>query len=353
MMLLKPYLKFMLEHWAADLFITGDSVPQVRINGSLKAVGKEPLAPDVVSRAAGEIMGEREQALFERDWNVDFGLHVDGLGRFRVNVFRQRQQVAIVFRSLQPEVPRIEQLRLPSVLYDLAMARQGLVLITGPTGSGKSTTLAAMIGHRNEKASGHILTIEDPIEFAQSSKRSIVNQREVGIDARSYSSALRSALRESPDVVMIGEARDSETLESVIELAGTGQLSLTTLHANSAAQTLDRITNMFPADRRPGLLMDLSLYLRAIISQRLVISKKGERVPAVEVMLNTPHIAEQIRQGQFDRIQPALEEARSVGLRDMDTALLQLYRHGVIEKDEALANAHSRNNLESRINFAG
>ncbi len=351
-MILRPYMQFMAEKDASDLYVSGGAIPQARVAGKVVQVGSEVMPPARVAEAAGELMGDRERALFKEHWDVDFSVRADKLGRFRVNVFRQRGQVAMVLRHVPPEIKSIRELHLPEVLEELAMARQGLLLMAGPTGSGKSTTLSAMIGHRNEQATGHILTIEDPIEFFHTNKRAIVNQRELGVDAHSFDAALRSALRESPDVVMIGEARDRDTMSAALELAGTGHLSMATLHANNASQALDRVASMFPGDMQEQMHLDLADYLLAIISQRLVMTEDGSRVPAVEVMINTPFIADLITKGHFDRLKSAMEESKLRGMRDMDSALHDLVKQGIISKDEALANAESRSNLEAKINFA-
>lgn len=351
-MILKPYMQFMAEKDASDLYVSGGAVPQARVAGKVVQVGRDALAPAKVAEAAGELMGDRERGIFKQEWDVDFSVRIEKLGRFRVNVFRQRGQVALVLRHVPPEIQSIRALHLPEVLEELAMARQGLLLMAGPTGSGKSTTLASMIGHRNAQTTGHILTIEDPIEFFHANKRSIVNQRELGVDTHSFESALRGALRESPDVVMIGEARDRDTMDAALELAGTGHLSMATLHANNAAQALDRVASMFPGDMQEQMHLDLSDYLLAIVSQRLVVTTDGSRVPAVEVMINSPYVADLIAKGHFDRLKAAMEESKLRGMRDMDTALFELVNQGKISKEEALDNAESRSNLEAKINFS-
>ncbi|HET7921117.1 MAG TPA: PilT/PilU family type 4a pilus ATPase, partial [Gammaproteobacteria bacterium] len=272
-------------------------------------------------------------------------------GRFRVNVFMQRSQVAMVLRYIPSEVPKFDNLNLPPSLKELILHKRGLLLMVGSTGSGKSTTLAAMINHRNESHAGHILTIEDPVEFNHPNIQSIVNQREVGQDTLSYANALKSSLREAPDAILIGEIRDRETMEAAIELAGTGHLAISTLHANNAHQTMDRIINMFPEQLHKQLFMDLSINLRAIISQRLVVGKDGKRLAAVEVMINTPHIADLILKGKVDEIREAMEESPEPGMQSFDEALHVLFKDGKIELEEALKNADSRANLEAKINF--
>jgi len=350
--ILRPYLQLVVDKGASDLFLTGGTYPQVRLEGKPRPVGKTALSAEQVAEAVYEIMDEREREVFEQQWELDFSRSIEDMGRFRINVFRQRGEVAAVFRYVQPQAPSIQELGLPTVLQDLAISRQGLVLMGGPTGSGKSTTLAAMINHRNEHLPGHILTIEDPIEFFHMSQRAIVNQRELGVDTKSYNAALLSAMRESPDVVMMGEIRDSQTMEAALELAGTGHLTMGTMHANNAPQTFDRIANFFPNEAHKQIFMDLSMYLRAIVSQRLVVGTDERRTAAVEVMLNTPYIADLVDKGHFDKIKPAMEESHTRGMQDMDSVLFQLYLEGRVELEEALSNADSRANLEAKINFA-
>ncbi|NNL53843.1 MAG: PilT/PilU family type 4a pilus ATPase, partial [Woeseia sp.] len=274
-----------------------------------------------------------------------------GLGRFRVNVFHQRGNVAMVLRYITSEMPELDDLGMPEQLKDLVMQRRGLILMVGATGSGKSTTLAAMINHRNEKTSSHILTIEDPIEFLHPNKNSIVNQREVGLDTKSYAAALKSAMRAAPDVILVGEIRDRLAMQSAIDMSGTGHLVLATLHSNNAPETLDRIINMFPTDQHAQIFLDLSHYLRAIISQRLVRTREGKRVAAVEMMLNTPHIKDLIQRGEISEVKEALKSSSDKGVRNFDEALLQLYKAGTITLEEAMSHADSRSNLEAKVNF--
>lgn len=346
-----PYLKLMVEKKASDLYFTANSPIKIRIEGKVMSVGKNDISSDVVQEAAYAIMSPDQQQFFESNLEVDFALLEQGLGRFRVNVFRQRGNTAMVLRYIPSSVPTLEQLVMPPVLKDLIMHKRGMILMVGATGSGKSTTLAAMINHRNENSAGHILTIEDPIEFAHPNRQCIVNQREIGQDTHSYANALRSALREAPDVILVGEIRDRETMEAAVELAGTGHLAISTLHANNANQTLDRIINMFPEQLHKQLFMDLSLNLRGIISQRLVVGKDGRRIAAVEVMLNTPHIADLILKGRVDEVREAMQDSPEKGMQTFDDALYNLYRDGRIELEEALRNADSRANLEAKINF--
>jgi len=348
---ISPYLKLMVEKNASDLYFTVNAPVKIKIEGKQVPVGKTLLTGEMVKAAAYNIMSEKQRKSYEVKHECDFAIAEEGVGRFRVNVFVQRGQVAMVLRYIPSSIPKFETLKLPTILKDLILHRRGLLLMVGSTGSGKSTTLAAMVNHRNESQAGHILTIEDPIEFSHPNVQSIVNQREVGQDTLSYANALKSSLREAPDVILIGEIRDRETMEAAVELAGTGHLAISTLHANNAHQTMDRIVNMFPQELHKQLFMDLSLNLRAIISQRLVIGKDGKRVAAVEVMLNTPHIADLILKGQIDAIREAMEESPEGGMQSFDEALHRLYKEGRIELEEALKNADSRANLEAKINF--
>jgi twitching motility protein PilU len=305
----------------------------------------------MVKQAAYGLMNAEQIEYFEEELEIDFAISEPGLGRFRVNVFHQRGYPAIVLRYITADMPRLDQLGMPDILKELVMLKRGLILMVGAAGAGKSTTLAAMINHRNESAADHVLTIEDPIEFLHTNKKSIVNQREVGLDTKSYHRALRSAMRAAPDVILIGEIRDRETTEAAIGLAGTGHLCIATLHANNAAETLDRLINMFPRDQHDQIFLDLSQYLRAIMSQRLVRGKDNRRVAAVEVLLNTPHIQELIKKGDVTSIKEALRTTTERGMQNFDTALYALVKQGKIEMEEALVNADSRANLETRINF--
>ena len=288
---------------------------------------------------------------FSRELEIDFAISKPGVGRFRVNVFHQRSNIAMVMRYISTDLPNLEELGMPSILKELVMFRRGLILMVGATGCGKSTTLAGMINLRNEKTSSHIITIEDPIEFLHQNKKSIINQREIGADTKSYSRALKSAMREAPDVILIGEIRDRETMQAAIDLAGTGHLAIATLHSNNAPETLDRIINIFPEEQHPQVYMDLSQYLRAIISQRLVRGVSGDRTAAVEVMLNTPRIAELIQQGDIAKVKESFYESSEQGMQTFDQSLLKLYHDGRVSMDEALANADSRANLEAQIHF--
>lgn len=348
----KPLFKLMVDKKASDLFFTTYSPVMIKIDGKIMPVNQMELTPKMVRQAALELMNETQLEQFTRDLEIDFALSEPGLGRFRVNVFHQRGNVAMVLRFITPELPNLSELGIPEVIKDLIMLRRGLILMVGASGSGKSTTLAAMIDYRNEHSASHIVTIEDPIEFLHTNRKSIVNQREVGLDTLSYARALRSAMREAPDVILIGEIRDRETMQAAIDLAGTGHLAIATLHANNSPEALDRIINMYSNDQHRQVFMDLSQYVRSIISQRLVRSKEGRRVAAVEVMLNTPHLSEIIRKGDISGVKEAFKDTREPGMQTFDDALFELYRRGTISMEEALSNADSRSNLEAKINFS-
>jgi len=347
---ISPYLKLMIEKEASDLFISTESAVLVKIDGQIHPVGKTILDADATLATAHGIMNERQKDIFESELEVDFAIESHG-ARFRVNVFTQRGATALVLRYIKAQIPTIDELNLPNILRELVLNKRGMILVVGATGSGKSTSLAAMLNHRNETKGGHILTIEDPIEFVHPNKKSLFNQREVGVDTLSYANALKSSLREAPDVILVGEVREQHTMEALIELAGTGHLAISTLHANNAHQTLDRIINMFSEEQQKLLLMDLSVNLRAIISQRLVRTKDGKRAAAVEIMINTPHIAELIREAKINEISEAMDGSSVEGMQTYDEALLELYKSGQIDLEEALANADSRTNLEAKINF--
>jgi twitching motility protein PilU len=347
----KPLFKLMVEKRASDLFFTSNAPIKIKIEGQIHAINKQVLTPEAVRAAAFSLMTPEQIEYFKRELEIDFAISEPGLGRFRCAVFYQRGYPAMVMRYITADMPRIEQLGLPDTLIDLAKLKRGLILMVGATGSGKSTTLAAMINYRNEHFSDHIITIEDPIEFLHTNKRSIINQREVGLDTKTYLRALKSAMRAAPDVILIGEIRDRETMEAAISLAGTGHLVLATLHANNCAETLDRIINMFPHEQHAQILLDLSQYLRAIIAQRLVPGADGRRAAAVEIMLNTPHISDLIRKGDVSTIKEAIQASGEKGIQSFDQSLLDLFKAGRITLDDALANADSRTNLEARINF--
>jgi twitching motility protein PilU len=347
----KPLFKLMVEKRASDLFFTSYAPVKIKIEGNIYPVNKQMLTPEVVRQAAYGLMTQEQIEAFNEELEVDFAVSEPGLGRFRINVFYQRGNPAMVLRYITADMPRIDDLGLPEILKDIVMQKRGLVLMVGATGSGKSTTLASMINYRNENASDHIITIEDPIEFLHTNKKSIINQREVGLDTKSYARALRSAMRAAPDMLLIGEIRDRETMDSAIMLAGTGHLVLATLHANNAAETLDRIINMFPMDQHTQIFLDLSQYLRAIIAQRLVPGKNKRRVAAIELLVNTPHVQELIKKGDVIGAKEALRTSSEKGMQHFDTALYQLYKQGRITMEDAFNYADSRTNLEAKINF--
>ncbi|MBW4050301.1 MAG: PilT/PilU family type 4a pilus ATPase, partial [Proteobacteria bacterium] len=324
----KPLFKLMVEKKASDLFFTCNAPIKIKIEGQIYPVNKHVLSPEVVRQTALALMSPEQRERFAGEMEIDFAISEPGLGRFRVNVFLQRGNPAMVLRYITADMPRLDSLGLPDVIGDLALLKRGLILVVGATGSGKSTTLAAMINLRNETSSDHIITIEDPIEFLHANKRSIVNQREVGLDTKSYSRALRGAMRAAPDIILIGEVRDRESMEAAVNLAGTGHLVMATLHANNCAETLDRIINLFPREQHTQIFLDLSQYLRAILAQRLVMGKDNRRVAAMEVMLNTPHISELVKKGDVIGIKEAISASSERGIQSFDVALHQLYKDG-------------------------
>jgi twitching motility protein PilU len=347
----KPLFKLMVEKKASDLFFTSNAPIKIKIEGQILPVNRQVLSPDTVRQTALALMAPEQREHFQREWELDFAISEPGLGRFRVNVFMQRGCPAMVLRYITADMPRLDALGLPEMVSELVLLKRGLVLMVGATGSGKSTTLAAMINYRNENSSDHIVTIEDPIEFLHTNKRSIVNQREVGLDTKNYTNALRYVVRAAPDVILIGEIRDRESMEAAIALAGTGHLVLATLHANNCAESLDRIINMFPREQHNQIFLDLSQYLRGLMAQRLVIGKEGRRVAAVEIMLNTPYISTLIKKGDVVSIKEAISASGERGVQSFDAALYALFKGGKVELEEALANADSRANLEAKVNF--
>jgi twitching motility protein PilU len=344
-----PFLQAMVQRKASDLYFSTNAPANIKVEGVTTALNQAIFPPGAIKKLAYSIMSEEQIKAFEETLEMDLAISIKNAGRFRVNIFRQRGEVSIVIRYITSRIPPIDELKLPQILNQLAMEQRGLILIVGTTGSGKSTSLASMLQHRNKNASGHILTIEDPIEFIHQHERSIINQREIGIDTYSYENALKRAMREAPDVIMIGEIRDQNTMQQAIAYADTGHLCLTTLHATNAYQTLDRIFNFFPDRALNQLQIDLSLNLKAIVSQRLIIGVNGKRVPAVEVMLNTPHIADLVQKGDIENIREAIQQSNVYGMKTFDQALYELYLEGKISEEEALKHAESKNNLSLQI----
>jgi twitching motility protein PilU len=348
---LLPYLNLAVQKNASDIFFTANAPAYLKVEGEMLGVGKQQLSPQAIAELAMSILTPDQQAHLRQHLEIDLALQAGNLGRFRVNIFHQRQNLGMVLRYVKSTVPTLEELGVPEVLKELIMHKRGMLLMVGATGSGKSTTLAAMINHRNENKSGHILTIEDPIEFIHPNKRSIVNQREVGQDSHSYENALKSSLREAPDVILIGEIRKRDTMEACLQLANTGHLAISTLHANNAYQALQRIINLYPDELRDQLYMDLGMTLRAIVSQRLVKRKDGKRCAAIEIMMNTPYISDLILKKRIDEVKEAMSQSSDKGMLTFDNSLYGLFKSGQIELEEALNNADSRTNLEAKINF--
>lgn len=348
---IRKLFELMVEKEASDIFFTTFASIKIKIEGQILSVNKTKLTPEAVREAAYGLMNVEQQKAFAKEMEIDFAVSEPGLGRFRVNIFHQRGNLAMVVRYITMDMPVLEELGMPEKLTELSLLKRGLILMVGATGHGKSTTLAAMINNRNENTASHILTIEDPIEFLHPNKKSIVNQREVGIDTTSYARALKSAVRAAPDVILIGEIRDRETMEAAISLSGSGHLCLATLHANNSTEALDRIINMFPQQQHSQIFLDLSQYLKAIISQRLVQGVSGRRAAAVEILLNTPHISELVLKGDISAIKEALVSSTESGMQSFDQSLLNLHKNGQISLEDALTNADSRSNLEARINF--
>ncbi|GAA4999807.1 PilT/PilU family type 4a pilus ATPase [Pseudoluteimonas lycopersici] len=346
------FLKLMTDKNASDMFMTTGAPVYIKVEGKHYPLGSTGLPTGMVKKIAYSLMDEGQQEAFERDLELNMAVVLDGAGRFRVNVFKQRGEVGMVIRAIRNVIPSIEELQLPVVLKDVIMAPRGLVLVVGSTGSGKSTTLASMIDHRNTTTSGHVLTIEDPIEYLHRHKKSIVNQREVGLDTHGFHNALKNAMREAPDVILIGEIRDAETMEAAIAFSETGHLCLATLHSNNADQTIERILNFFPEGAHKNVLMNLALNLRAVISQRLVIGVDGRRMPATEVLINTPHIRDLLRRGQVHEIKQAMEASLEEGMESFDQCLYRLFKTGRVERERALDAADSREGLALKFRLS-
>jgi twitching motility protein PilU len=348
-----PYLKLLAENDGSDIYFSTGAMPSAKFNGVLKPLGKDPCPQGYVEKLANELMSERQRVDFCNKPEMNMALSMPGIGRFRVNIFRQRGEVAMVIRNIRTEIPDPDLLGMPPVLKKIIMAKRGLILVVGATGTGKSTSLAALIEHRNIHTKGHIITIEDPIEFIHQHKGCIVNQREVGMDTDCFEDALTNTMRQAPDVILIGEIRNRETMEHALAFAETGHLTISTLHANNANQALDRIINFFPDEKRSSLLMDLSLNLKAFVSQRLLKTVDGNRCAAFEVMLNSPRIAELICSGNVSEMKDIMEKSASVGMQTFDMALYKLYQAGKITREEALKYADSENNLALKIGLGG
>ncbi|MFK3795747.1 PilT/PilU family type 4a pilus ATPase [Pseudomonas sp. NPDC088444] len=342
-------LKVLATQDGSDLYLSTGAPPCAKFNGVLKPLGTEAFKPGDVALIADGIMDAEQRQDFERELEMNLAFSLSGVGRFRINIFKQRNEVSIVARNIKLDIPKFEDLHLPEVLLDVVMEKHGLVLFVGATGSGKSTSLAALIDHRNRHASGHIITIEDPVEFIHKHKKSLINQREVGVDTRSFHAALKNTLRQAPDVILIGEIRDRETMEHALAFADTGHLAISTLHANNANQALDRIINFFPEERRPQLLQDLGNNLKAFVSQRLVKTKDGKRRAAVEVMLGTPTIRDLIHRNELTELKGIMEKSANLGMKTFDNALYDLVVEGAISEEEALKNADSANNVRLRL----
>ena len=349
---LSAFLQQMVKVGASDLFLSVGALPTIKVEGRMVAVGSDTLRPGAVRAMAYSVMTESQIRQFEMTLECDLAVSFSGLARFRFNVFLQRSEVSVVARLVKHDVPRLESLNLPPVVAKLALLRQGLVLVVGSAGSGKSTTLAGMLEHRNLTSPGHILTVEDPIEFLHSHRRCIVDQREVGLDTLSFHDALRHALREAPDVIMIGEIRDEETMRHALRYAETGHLCVSTLHANNASQAIERILHFYPESARRQVLLDLSLNLKGVIGQRLIERQKGPRIPAAEVMLLTAFVSDLIQRGEIDQLRAAIAKSSVVGMQTFDQSLYDLVQAGEITAQQALDHADSRTDLSLRLRLA-
>lgn len=346
------YLKILAQKDGSDLYLSAGAPPCAKFQGVLKPLSQTPLKFGEIETIANAIMDVEQREQFAHDLEMNLAISIAHVGRFRINIFKQRNEVSIVARNINTDIPQFDKLGLPEILKDIVMAKRGLVLFVGGTGSGKSTSLAALIDHRNASSGGHIITIEDPVEFVHKHKKSIVNQREVGVDTRSFRAALKNTLRQAPDVILIGEIRDRETMEHALEFAETGHLAISTLHANNANQALERIINMFPEERRPQLLLGLSQNVKALVSQRLIPTIDGKRCAAIEVLLGTKTIQELILKSRLEDIKEIMEKSENLGMQTFDAALFKLYKDNKISLDEAMGNADSPNNLRLRIKLA-
>lgn len=347
----KDYLKILAMKDGSDLYLTAGAQPSAKFQGTLRPIDKMTLTNANVKDIAYNVMNDEQIKDFENKPEMNLALSEHGVGRFRINIFKQRNAISMVVRNIVTEIPSFESLKLPPILQKLVMAKNGLILFVGGTGSGKSTSLASLIDYRNTNSGGHIITIEDPIEFVHSHKKSIINQREVGVDTDSYADALKNTLRQAPDVILIGEIRDAETMEHALAFAETGHLAISTLHANNANQAIDRVINFFPEERRKALLNDLSLNLRGFISQRLIPTVDKKRCAAVEVLLGTPIVRDVIKRGGINELKEIMEKSVNLGMQTFDHALLELFKSGRISEEEAIRNADSANNIRLKISL--
>ena len=348
-MSLVKYLQVLAKHDGSDLYLSTGAVPSAKFQGTLKTLGKEALKPGQIEQMIQTVMDEDQKKEFEEELELNMAISISGGGRFRLNIFRQKHEVSVVARNIVAEIPDFDKLGLPEILKDVVMSKRGLILFVGGTGSGKSTSLASLIDYRNTNSGGHIITIEDPIEYVHKHKKSIVNQREIGVDTKSFHAALKNTLRQAPDVILIGEIRDRETMEHALAFAETGHLAISTLHANNANQALDRIVNFFPEERRPQLLQDIGLNMQGIISQRLIPTIDNKRVAAVEVLLGNKTIQDLVMKGDTGGIKEIMAKSENLGMQTFDAALFKLHKAGKISLEEALKNADSENNLRLRI----
>ncbi len=346
---LRELLEEVVRQKASDLYITVDSPPMFRVEGFTSPLGDHRYSPEETENMAMTLMSQTQRTYFARRWEMNLAVAYPNIGRFRVNIFRQRGFYGMVFRQIKTNIQTVDDLGLPQIFKSLAMTKRGLLLVAGRTGSGKSTTLAALIEHRNSNATGHIVTIEDPIEFVHQHKKSIITQREIGIDTHGYSYALKHTLRQAPDVILIGEVRDVETMEAAIDYAETGHLCMGTIHANNANQCIERVMNFFPPERHLQIYLQLSLNLRGIISQRLIPGKGGKRVAAVEILLDTPRVKDLIHKGDVDLLKDAMAEGTLEGLKTFDQSIFDLYKSGTADYETAIAYADSANDLRLRI----
>ena len=348
----RDYLKILVHKDGSDLYLTAGAPPAAKFQGQLKPLEATILTKDQIKDIADSVMDDEQREQFEQVPEMNLAIAETGIGRFRVNIFKQRNNHAMVVRNIKVDIPNADDLGLPQILKDKIMSKRGLILFVGGTGSGKSTSLAALIDHRNSNSSGHIITIEDPIEYVHPHKKCLVNQREVGVDTRSYEDALENTLRQAPDVILIGEIRTQETMEHALAFAETGHLCLSTLHANNANQALDRIINFFPEERRNQLLLDLSLNLQAFVSQRLIPTLDGKRTAAIEILLGTQLVKDLIHKGEIHALKEAMEKSENIGMQTFDSHLLKLYKSGIISLEEALRNSDSPNNLKLKISLS-